>query len=408
MSWGVQKHWLKQGGDSSGGWGGASTRKAEDCVPDGYEVDSEARYTGTVKEYWKWQGYGFIMPGAGCPKVPKDKLYVHWGNIQTEDRYPFLLKDMEVEFTLAKQKEAENKYSLRARTVTQTGGASIEIQDLEDAKKKTWVGSQTARYTGVLKFYSPEKQLGFLKLDEGQAVDKEVPSELKVEEAEMNCGGKRPHDHFKDIKVEFGIVKSKNGTCVGYNVSLPGGKPMTREVLENRTSLGVANYQGKVQFWNHDQGWGHIVPDALGELPKEVQGKLVELKEEASKKRKDEEVQPLLYFRKADAKGFWPKKDAVCTFQLYSDEKASALAKLAGPIDAQEGSNGGGIGRSHGRQGGPPCGRGGRSEPGGGVETGAAGGWRPLRKAVSARRRTHSTLERPSPSCLGTSCIYEN
>merc|ERR1719424_2680331 len=86
-------------------------------IPEYYVIDKDGRYPGTVISYQKWHGYGFIQPDqAGL--VPEDKLWVHWSNIQTEDRFPFLTKDLKVEFGLMKFVTGRDKWettSLRTK-----------------------------------------------------------------------------------------------------------------------------------------------------------------------------------------------------------------------------------------------------------------------------------------------------
>merc|ERR1712113_982877 len=128
--------------------------------------------------------------------------------------------------------------TLRAKFVTMPGGSNIAVQDEEDAKNKTFVGGQNLRYTGTLKWYSPQKNMGSVTLDEGYALDADVPKQLQVEEQEVNCGGKRPKMKLENVAVEFGIYKNKKGQYRVYNMCLPGGAIMGRENIEGRVALG--------------------------------------------------------------------------------------------------------------------------------------------------------------------------
>eukprot|EP00929_Paragymnodinium_shiwhaense_P045023 TRINITY_DN23057_c0_g1_i3.p1 TRINITY_DN23057_c0_g1~~TRINITY_DN23057_c0_g1_i3.p1 ORF type:complete len:120 (+),score=20.96 TRINITY_DN23057_c0_g1_i3:68-427(+) len=88
------------------GWGKGSgmPRKSALAIPEDHVIDKEARYTGTVSTYYKWKGYGFIkLSQEGV--VPHDTIFVHWSNVQTDDRFPFLVKDAQVEFGLFKWME---------------------------------------------------------------------------------------------------------------------------------------------------------------------------------------------------------------------------------------------------------------------------------------------------------------
>merc|ERR1719235_2300694 len=109
----------------------------------------------------------------------------------------------------------------------------IAVQDEADAEKKTFVGGQHLRYTGTLAYYSSKTEMGQVKIDAGYAMEEKVPDEIVVEIAEMNCAGKKPFG-MKDLSVEFGIWKTVNGKYKAYNLTLPGGIPITKESLEHR------------------------------------------------------------------------------------------------------------------------------------------------------------------------------
>merc|ERR1719188_599248 len=296
----VQKPWTKWGNGNGGSWWG----KKPEGVPAGMEIDKDARYQGTVSDYWKWQGYGFITPNQSG-LVPKDKIYVHWSNIQTDDRYPFLTKGMDIEFGLMKWKD-KGVETLRAKYVTMPGGVAVAVQDEADAQNKTFVGGQNLRYSGNLKFYDPARKFGYVKLDEGYDLDADVPKELQVEEHEVNCGGKRPQMFMEKLAVEFGIYKNKKGQYRVYNMCLPGGGSMARESIEGREVLGTSSYSGVISFWNWSANWGHIKPNPGQALPIKVRQKMAELLAEAQKKAKPGSTpEEALYFRKQDCgKGF--------------------------------------------------------------------------------------------------------
>merc|ERR1712050_83371 len=200
--------------------------------------------------------------------------------------------------------------------------------DEEDAKNKTFVGGQNLRYTGTLKFYDPKRSMGYVTLDEGYALDADVPKELQVEEAEVNCGGKKPQVKMEKVAVEFGIYKNKKGKYLVYNMCLPGGGSMARENLEGRTSLGAAVYSGEVVYWSWS-GWGHIKPSPGQVLPikvrQEMAKDLAETKRKLAEKPNPNATAPqeVPYFRKQDlGKGFHqPKKDMKVKFQVYADTK---------------------------------------------------------------------------------------
>merc|ERR1712187_554061 len=105
--------------------------------------------------------------------------------------------------------------------------------------------------------------MGYVTLDEGYALDKDVPKELLVNEEEVNCGGKKPKMKMEKMAVEFGIYKTKKG----------------------RAMLGQTVYQGVIQYYSWS-GWGHIKPTPGQPLPIKVRQKMAETLADAKKKLK--------------------------------------------------------------------------------------------------------------------------
>lgn len=225
MPWvwkGVPKGWGKGWGKGWSGGKGKGARRPQ-ALPEGYEVNPAVTYTGTVSAYYKFQGYGFITPDEKGV-IPNDKVFVFWKNINTTDRYPSLSKDMQVQFTVAVV-EKQGVQTLQAENLTMPGGAPISVQDELDTKKE-YVGCQSYRYTGTLKFFLPKQGYGYIRIDPGYQYDKEgVPEEIRVESDEMNCGGGNPA-YVENLKVEFGIWVTPRDAFKGYNVTLPNGAPM--------------------------------------------------------------------------------------------------------------------------------------------------------------------------------------
>jgi len=222
---GYGKGWGKGDGKGWGKDGGGPPAKPQ-ALPDDFVVDTEKAYTGVVLVYYKFKGYGFITPDD-TGALPTDKVFVHWKSITSGDRYPSLTKDMPVSFKVQKV-EKQGVMTLQAQAITSPTGESISVQDESD-DKKTFVGGKNLRYTGTLKFFVPKRGYGYIKIDPGFIYDKEgVPEEIRVETAEMNCGGGNPK-YTTDLKVEFGIWVSKKGAFKGYNITLPGGGALEAE-----------------------------------------------------------------------------------------------------------------------------------------------------------------------------------
>merc|ERR1712232_165280 len=109
------------------------------------------------------------------------------------------------EFGLVKVKDLRTgRLVLKAKGVSLPGGERITLQDDTDAEKKEWVGSQTSRYQGTLKFYDGLKGFGYVKI-KGKMPAPDVPAELRVDKSEVNAGGRLAWT-MKDVEVEFGIV----------------------------------------------------------------------------------------------------------------------------------------------------------------------------------------------------------
>jgi cold shock CspA family protein len=233
---------------------------------------------------------------------------------------------MEVELSLHpyRKKSMPGKIFVRAKNVSMPGGAAIAIQDQVDADKKTFVGGQHLRYSGLLEWYSIQRGFGYVKMDDGFDMGGEtVPKSLKVEQAEVNAGGKEIPSKMKEIQVEFSIWKTLKGEYRVYNMTLPGMMPITASALENRKVWPGQEFKGTVQQNWWQQGYGQIQVAEGAVLPEPVKAKM---------------KGDLLYFRNADVKvGQWLKKGMEVTFQVYTDDKGCGACEVAGPErDAME------------------------------------------------------------------------
>jgi len=348
---GVQKPWLKQnqpyrvyqpqsfasgygikggyGNSYSYGKGSWAQRRPPPAVPSGFQVDPNQRFYGTVLFYHKWRGYGFIEP---TPKgsVPVEKVFAYWKNISSDDRFPFLVQGLEVEFSLVQHRDWNRGGSttLRANNVTLVGGMHIAMQDELDSSQKTFVGGQHLRYTGTLKFFSPRGGFGWVAMDQGYDVDPSVPSELRVDHEEVNAGGQQP-SYMQSLAVEFGIYKSQRGQYKVYNMTLPGGHPLTQDALENRISMGLGTYRGEVVIWNARFGYGFIRPDPSVILPQKVSAKLEAQANAARARGRHISEDKLLYFRRADITlGVNVVQNMQVGYQIYIDDKGAGACDI--------------------------------------------------------------------------------
>lgn len=176
-----------------------------------------------------------------------------------------------------------------------------------------------------MKFYDRWKGFGYVTLDDGYELPPGVPKELRLEESEVNAGGKKPLN-MKELPMELGIWKTKKGAYKAYNATLAGGVPITQEALENRQLQGSAIYSGVVEVNMWKQGWGLIKLDP-GPLPPDVAAKLAEM-QQAAVTKSNQALDQTLYFRSSDIRdGHWLKKGQKVQFHVYTDDKG------AGAID---------------------------------------------------------------------------
>lgn len=314
MQKGFGKGWKGKG--KGGGSGGKK-------VPEDFTVPEGARFQGTVTKYSKWSGFGFIELSQK-DLVPDDKIFVYWKSIKTDDRFPSLVNDMVVEFGIHKTKGN----TVHAKEVTLPGGGMIAVQDQQDAEKKTFIGGQNLRYTGVLKFYNPTREFGYITMDDGYALSEPVPKDIRVEKSEINAGGRQPAA-MKELQVEFGIWKTPKGVYKAYNMTLPGGNPVTKELLENRQVTGARTFSGEVEVWNWQKGWGFIKVPPGTQLPANVTAKIQQMNQAATEKGKSVSEFPQLYFRRSDIRqGVQLEKGAQVQFQIYTDDKGAGACDI--------------------------------------------------------------------------------
>lgn len=303
--------------------------------------DPNDRYLGTVQFFSKLKRYGFVIVSKKSI-VPNDVVFVHWQSIKTTDRYAFLSKGMEVEFsiqhysdkaeTITRGKPIVSRTTqYRAAEVTLPGGEPVQHQDQVDAELKTFVGGIDVRYLGTLKFYDPKLGYGYITVDKGYNVGLDE-TELRVERSEVNTGGSK-HIWLSNVGVEFGIWETTKGSLKAYNMTLAGGIPLTQAAMENRVVQDKDMYRGEVKVWNWKQGWGFIKVDADCTLPALVQAKLQEqvlqAQRKAASKGKTDTAEELLYFRKQDVvRSSRVDRYSKVVFQVYTDDKGAGAQEI--------------------------------------------------------------------------------
>lgn len=235
---------------------------------------------------------------------------------------------MEVELSLTKvQDKRSGAYTIKGKDVSMPGGNPIAVQDELDAQNLQFVGGQHLRYTGQLQFFSPKRGFGWLTMDDGYALPEPVPKELRVDMPEVNAGGKQP-PFMREVAVEFGIMKTKKGYFKGYNMTLPGGIPMTQEGLEHRVVLGSRTFTGQVEIFNWRKGWGFIKGTQGIVYPPNVVAKIKQM-QEACKARGKSADQPMLYFRRDDlSPGMQVDQGTQVTFKVYTDDKGAGACEI--------------------------------------------------------------------------------
>jgi len=189
------------------------------------DEEVEERSTGTVLEFDARRGFGFILPEGEDDQTKK--IFCHWKQIQTEDRWPQLSEKLVVEYTLKK----DDKGKLQAEDVTMIGGDKISIGDVDNKNY-----NMDQKYKGKVNFYDRLKGFGFIIPEEtiewsGETVDKEkgiyVPREEIITEDE-------PPALNNGMKVEFYVYKSDKGLAAGHVSAVGGGKIVFKNTGQKR------------------------------------------------------------------------------------------------------------------------------------------------------------------------------
>jgi len=189
------------------------------------DEEVEERATGTVLEFDARRGFGFILPEGEEDQTKK--IFCHWKQIQTEDRWPQLTEKLVVEYI--QKKDARGK--LQAMDVTMVGGDKISIGDVGNKNY-----NMDQKFKGKVSFYDRMKGFGFITPDEkiewdGETVDKEkgiyVPREEIITDNE-------PPALNDNMEVEFNVYKSDKGLAAGHVTAVGGGKIVVKNTGQKR------------------------------------------------------------------------------------------------------------------------------------------------------------------------------
>lgn len=299
------------------------------------KVNESTRYKGKVTYFNKSGGFGFIKPDKDGV-VPDDKVMVHWKEIQSNDAWPFLHKDLEVEFNLQKfMKVNGSGCFIKAKEVTLPGKKKVNLQDDLDDKRE-FVHSKATRFTGAVKFYDLQKGFGYVTMEDGYAGVDHVPKELRVLRHQIRSGDEAPV-LSQGLKVEFGIVKNLKENWQCYNLTLPGGETVSRNVVEERKDAGNAKFEGTVNFFDFKKGFGYIQPNDVNKLPaaikKEVEASQEKAKKRLEKRGKDRKaggLEALIFFRSGDieSRDGNIRRGHKASFKLYTDKRGAGCRNV--------------------------------------------------------------------------------
>jgi len=203
--------------------------------------DEAVRAIGTVVDFDSRRGFGFIQPEGEEDK--EKRVFCHWKQVQTDDRWPQLAEKMVVEYTPVK----DDKGKLKAEKVTKVGGEKICLG--EDSEKNY---NMLTKYKGKVQFYDLRKGFGFVipmgeeKIEwAGETVDMEkglyVPREEIITDDEppaLNDGS----------EVEFHIYHhSTKGLGAGHVSAVGGGKIVFKPGQKRERGWGRSGGRGQAQ-----------------------------------------------------------------------------------------------------------------------------------------------------------------
>jgi len=182
---------------------------------------------GTVVRFYRSRGFGFIKPSEGGKNV-----LVHWSNLVTDDKWPYVKRGTEVEFELV-EKDDNGKRS--AKEVTLVGGEKIPVFTPDNSDR---VSNDDDVYSGTVKFYDFRKGFGVIKPDE-EITWNDVTAEDGIffrRDAIMSTGAAKGMvlNLRRGTKVTFKVHTDKKGLGA-HELQNEDGNPLEYEARKPRT-----------------------------------------------------------------------------------------------------------------------------------------------------------------------------
>jgi len=193
----------------------------------------EVLYLGTVKNFKKQRGFGFIEPDN--KSMFGEKVYCHWKTIKTSDKWPTLPIGMRVAFQ-AEQDDGKDASWKTTEIYTEDGdeiGAAKEVALLNNGKK----------YKGSCKSYNKSRGTGFIKPDGNGPWPK---TGVKVLRSDITTDAGSPILR-KGLRLQFQVSKSDSG-FKAVNVTLPGGRNVPTEspkLIVESTKVSTSKENGE-------------------------------------------------------------------------------------------------------------------------------------------------------------------
>jgi len=210
-------------------------------------VDETQRFKGTVKDFNRRKGFGYITPEGADAEDKSAQVFVHWKQIESADAWPSLDKGQVVEYYVGVHQKGRKEGKKTACKVTGTGGTKLSA----DAGR-TYLGDE--RFTGTVKHFNREKGFGYIKIEadisaggETFTADKDVY--VPIDEIQTDD---EPPALKKGDEVQFSLYKTEKGSGAAKVTNTDGSKYSWPK--EERPKIQ------KNQGWGGMKGMGGMMP----------------------------------------------------------------------------------------------------------------------------------------------------